>query len=249
MPGLTGRPFVRYWLPVLVCAAAILVGTSLPRVPGPEVEGGDKLAHLLAYGVLGLLLMRAYRSGAGLPCGRAAGMTMLVGGLYAALDELHQAPLPYRTASVHDFAADLAGLAIGAGLLWLAAVVGRNAREARAHTQTIRERDSMTEPLHVNDDTFESEILQSELPALVDFWAPWCGPCLMMGPTIEKLAGDYDGRARIAKVNVDDAPALASRYGIRSIPSLLFFKGGEVVDQLVGVQSEAALAEKLDGLA
>jgi len=247
MPGVSSRRFVTYWLPVLVWAAGILVGTSLPRAPGPEIEGGDKLAHLLAYGVLGLLLMRAYRSYEGLPCRRAAVMTVVVGGLYAALDELHQAPLPHRTASVSDFAADLAGLAIGAAALWLV-VVARSAREARAHTQTIRESDSMAEALHVNGDTFESEILQSELPVLVDFWAPWCAPCLMMAPTLEKLAGDYDGRAKIAKLNVDDAPYLASKYGIRSIPALMFFKGGEAVDLLIGVQSEAALRSKLDDL-
>ncbi len=248
MPGVSNRRFVIYWLPALLWAAVILVGTSLPRVPGPDIEGGDRVAHLLAYGVLGALLMRAYRWCQGLSCRRAALMTILVGGLYAALDELHQAPLPHRTASVHDFAADLAGLAIGAALLWLAAASGRDRSEARAYTHTIRERDSMAEALHVSDDNFESEILQSELPALVDFWAPWCAPCLMMGPTIEQLAGDYEGRAKIAKVNVDDAPGLASKYGIRSIPSLLFFKGGEVVDLLVGVQSEATLRDKLDGL-
>ncbi len=249
MPGVNARRFVVYWLPVLLCATAILVGTSLPRAPGPEIEGGDKLAHLLAYGLLGLLLMRAYRSCEGLPCRRAAVMTMAVGGLYAALDELHQAPLPHRTASLSDFATDLAGLAVGAAAFWLLTVVRRDARDARVHTQTIKERDSMADALHVNDDNFESEILQSEVPVLVDFWAPWCAPCLMMGPTLEKLAGDYDGRAKIAKLNVDDAPGLASKYGIRSIPSLLFFKDGEVVDQLVGVQSEAVLKGKLDGLA
>jgi len=249
MPGVNMRRFVVYWLPVLMCAAAILVGTSLPRAPGPEIEGGDKLAHLLAYGLLGLLLMRAYRSCEGLPCRRAAVMTMAVGGLYAALDELHQMPLPRRTASLSDFGADLAGLALGAAVVWLLVSARRDRREIGTHTLTTRKRDSMAEPLHVNDDTFESEVLQSELPALVDFWAPWCGPCLMMGPTIEKLAEEYDGRATIAKVNVDDSPGLATKYGIRSIPSLLFFKGGEVVDQLVGVQSEAVLKGKLDGLA
>lgn len=106
----------------------------------------------------------------------------------------------------------------------------------------------MGDVLEINELNFESEVVKSDKPALVDFWAPWCAPCLMMGPTIEQLAGDYEGRAKIAKVNVDDAPGLASKYGIRSIPSLLFFKGGEVVDLLVGVQSEATLRDKLDGL-
>lgn len=106
----------------------------------------------------------------------------------------------------------------------------------------------MAQALHLTQDEFDREILQSDQPALVDFWAPWCGPCQMMGPTIDKLAEDYAGRAKVAKVNVDDAPDLATRYGIRSIPSLLFFKKGQVVDQLVGVQPEAVLAAKLDDL-
>ncbi len=106
----------------------------------------------------------------------------------------------------------------------------------------------MAQALHLTQDEFDREILQSDQPALVDFWAPWCGPCQMMGPTIDKLAEDYAGRAKVAKVNVDDAPDLATRYGIRSIPSLLFFKKGQVVDQLVGVQPESVLAAKLDDL-
>lgn len=106
----------------------------------------------------------------------------------------------------------------------------------------------MAEALHLDQDSFASEVLNSDQPALVDFWAPWCGPCQMMGPTIDKLADDYAGKAVIAKVNVDDSPDLASKYGIRSIPALLFFKGGEVVDQLVGVQSENTLKAKLDSL-
>jgi thioredoxin 1 len=106
----------------------------------------------------------------------------------------------------------------------------------------------MAQALHLTQDEFDREILQSDQPALVDFWAPWCGPCQMMGPTIDKLAGDYAGRVKVAKVNVDDAPDLATRYGIRSIPSLLFFNNGHVVDQLVGVQPESVLAAKLNDL-
>ena len=106
----------------------------------------------------------------------------------------------------------------------------------------------MAEALHADQDTFASDVLNATTPALVDFWAPWCGPCQMMGPTIDKLASDYAGKAVIAKVNVDDSPDLASKYGIRSIPALLFFKGGEVVDQLIGVQSEDTLKRKLDAL-
>ncbi len=106
----------------------------------------------------------------------------------------------------------------------------------------------MSDELKLTQDNFQSEILQSSVPCLVDFWAPWCGPCLMMGPTIEKLASAYAGRAKVGKVNVDENSSLATQYGIRSIPSLLFFKGGEVVDVLVGVQPEEVLRQKLDQL-
>ena len=100
----------------------------------------------------------------------------------------------------------------------------------------------------ITQDNFTGEVINSGKTVLLDFWAPWCGPCQMMGPTIDKLAGDYAGRVKVAKVNVDDAPDLATRYGIRSIPSLLFFKKGQVVEQLVGVQPESVLAAKLDDL-
>lgn len=242
------RRFVCYWLPAVVWAALILVGTSVPRAPVPRVEGGDKLAHLAVYGVLGLLLMRAVsctRAPVGL---RELGVTLAAGGAFAGLDELHQIPLPGRGADVRDWLADLAGLALGALLILLIYRTRTPREQSEYHTVACREREPMAEALHLSQDDFESEILQSDQPALVDFWAPWCGPCQMMGPTIDKLASDYAGKAKVAKVNVDDSPDLASKYGIRSIPSLLFFKGGQVVEQLVGVQPEAVLAGKLDGL-
>ena len=99
------------------------------------------------------------------------------------------------------------------------------------------------------DANFEDEVLNSDQPVLVDFWATWCGPCRTIAPTIEKLAADYDGRAKVIKVDVDNNPQTAMKYGIRSIPSLLFFKGGRPVDQMVGVVPERVLADKLDALA
>ena len=99
------------------------------------------------------------------------------------------------------------------------------------------------------DANFEAEVLNSDQPVLVDFWATWCGPCRTIAPTIEELASDYDGRARVVKLDVDNNPQTAMKYGIRSIPSLLFFKGGRPVDQMVGVVPKKVLAEKLDALA
>ncbi|HEX9951291.1 MAG TPA: thioredoxin [Rubricoccaceae bacterium] len=99
------------------------------------------------------------------------------------------------------------------------------------------------------DANFEDEVLNTDQPVLVDFWATWCGPCRTIAPTIEKLAADYDGRAKVIKVDVDNNPQTAMKYGIRSIPSLLFFKDGRPVDQMVGVVPERVLADKLDALA
>ncbi|ANT64795.1 MULTISPECIES: thioredoxin [Prosthecochloris] len=100
--------------------------------------------------------------------------------------------------------------------------------------------------LNATDQNFKSEILDSDKVALVDFWAAWCGPCVMLGPTIEELAADYEGKAVIAKVNVDENPNTAAQYGIRSIPTMLIFKNGEVVDQMVGAMPKNMIAEKID---
>ena len=100
--------------------------------------------------------------------------------------------------------------------------------------------------LTATDQNFKSEILDSDKVSLVDFWAAWCGPCQMLGPVIEELAGDYEGKAVIAKLNVDENPNTAAQYGIRSIPTLLIFKNGEIVDQMVGAMPKNMIAEKID---
>ena len=98
------------------------------------------------------------------------------------------------------------------------------------------------------EENFKSEVLESSQPVLVDFWAEWCGPCKMIGPTIEELAVEFDGKAKVAKVNVDEQPKLAQQYGVRSIPTLLFFRDGKVAEQLVGAAQKDTLAEKLNNL-
>ena len=100
--------------------------------------------------------------------------------------------------------------------------------------------------LVATDLNFKSEVLESDKVALVDFWAAWCGPCMMLGPVIEELANDYEGRAVIAKLNVDENPATAGQYGIRSIPSLLIFKNGQVVDQMLGAMPKNMISKKID---
>lgn len=101
----------------------------------------------------------------------------------------------------------------------------------------------------LTDANFQTEVLDSEQPVLVDFWAAWCGPCRIIAPVIEELAGDFEGRAKVAKLDVDHNPQTAMNYNVRSIPTLLFFKGGRVVDQLIGTAPKKVLAERLESLA
>jgi len=98
----------------------------------------------------------------------------------------------------------------------------------------------------VSDAEFDSSVLQGDKPALIDFWAEWCQPCKMLAPTVEEIAGEYEGKVLVGKLNVDDNPATATKYGIRGIPTLLLFKGGQVVQQLVGVKSKAEIKKIID---
>ena len=98
----------------------------------------------------------------------------------------------------------------------------------------------------VTDAEFESTVLQSDKPVIIDFWAEWCQPCKMLSPTVEEIAGEYEDTVRVGKLNVDDNPDTATKYGIRGIPTLLFFKGGQVVQQLVGVKSKSEIKKVID---
>jgi len=100
----------------------------------------------------------------------------------------------------------------------------------------------------ITDKNFQETVMNSDKPVLLDFWAAWCGPCRMIAPAIEEMSKEYDGKAVIGKVDVDANPELSMQFGIRSIPTLLFVKDGKVVDQVIGVQSKAALAKRLDDI-
>ncbi|MDP6605824.1 MAG: thioredoxin [Dehalococcoidia bacterium] len=104
----------------------------------------------------------------------------------------------------------------------------------------------MSHPTETTDATFQSDVLDNDTPVLVDFWAPWCGPCRMVAPIVEELSDDYAGKVKFVKLNTDDNPQIAGKYGIRSIPTLLVFKGGEPVSQIVGFRPKSDLAKRLD---
>ena len=103
----------------------------------------------------------------------------------------------------------------------------------------------MGKPVEFTGDNWDAEVMQSDVPVLVDFWAPWCGPCRMIAPIVEELAGEYEGKLKVGKCNVDENGMTATNFGIRSIPTLLVFKGGDVVEQIIGAVSKSALVDKL----
>ncbi len=106
----------------------------------------------------------------------------------------------------------------------------------------------MSNEVILSEATFEQEVLQADKPVLVDFWASWCGPCQMLGPTIEEIARDFAGKAKVCKLNTDENEAISAKYQISAIPTLLFFKGGQLVDKSIGVANKKAIADKLTKL-
>ncbi|MBD2016942.1 thioredoxin [Microcoleus sp. FACHB-53] len=104
----------------------------------------------------------------------------------------------------------------------------------------------MSAAVQVTDASFKQDVLESDIPVLVDFWAPWCGPCRMVAPVVDEIAQQYDGKVKVVKLNTDENPQVASQYGIRSIPTLMIFKGGQRVDMVVGAVPKTTLANTLE---
>ena len=106
----------------------------------------------------------------------------------------------------------------------------------------------MSKEMTITDSSFEQDVLKSDVPVLVDFWAPWCGPCKIVAPVVEEIAGEYDGKIKVGKVNTDENQQIAAKYGIMSIPTLMIFKNGEPAERLVGAQPKQAITEKIDSV-
>ena len=142
------------------------------------------------------------------------------------------------------------GLTAAAFRAHVAHLLGRGPRPSGNGSKPSARADAPAEapaaPVTVGDATFQREVLESHLPVLVDLWAPWCGPCRMIAPIVEKIARDYAGRLKVAKLNVDENPQTAMRYQVQGIPTLLLFKGGRVVDRIVGAAPEPLLRGKID---
>ncbi|KAL9245109.1 hypothetical protein vseg_018797 [Gypsophila vaccaria] len=124
--------------------------------------------------------------------------------------------------------------------------VSSSPRQARKHSIVCKASEAVDQVLNVNDSSWKELVLGSPVPVLVDFWAPWCGPCKLISPVIDELAKEYAGKITVFKLNTDESPNVATQYNIRSIPTFLFFKNGERIDSVIGAVPKSTLTEKID---
>ena len=234
------------WGPVLLWMVLIFRGSALPGTEHPSSDGGlDKAEHLLAYAILAalsyrcLLLRRKHR-----PFFSHAWRAALFSALYGLFIELYQISVPGRDFEWSDVAANCLGIALAlAVVLYWHTDRSSTAQPVR---QNHQEEEQVSNTIEITADNFESEALQADIPVVVDFWAPWCGPCRMISPILESLAEKYAGKIKLGKVNLDEHPQLAAQYGIRSIPAIFIFKDGQVAERVIGVQPEEHLAALID---
>jgi len=145
----------------------------------------------------------------------------------------------------------VACLALAAAVV-VAAVLVRGAEGPATRPAPATEKGEvieMAEPIVGTSANFEAEVIRSSTPVVVDFWASWCGPCRMVSPILDELAGEYEGKVKVVKVNVDEERALANQYRVQAIPTIIFFKDGAAADKVIGAESKASLAERFDKLA
>lgn len=229
------------WVAAGVWMGFILVECWTP-VPPVEARTTDWAAHGAGFLVLGLVLAYCL-AGSGL---RAVWRSGLVAVVWGAITEAGQNWVPGREASAVDILADAAGGLVGAGIG--TAVLGYMRQRLKGKLDRISGGITMANIQEVTGADFDAEVMQSEQPVLVDFWAPWCAPCHMVAPVLERIAERFAGQLKVVRVNVDEAPELANKFNIRSIPTLLFIKGGQVANQLIGAQPEAVIASAVEGL-
>ena len=226
----------------------IFGGSAFPGTKHPSGDGGlDKAGHLLAYAILAALSYRCLsQHRKHRPFFSHAWRVGLFSVLYGLFIELYQISVPGRDFEWSDVAANCVGVALA--LMFL--LYWHSSRSTISGTHHVdenhREEEQVSNAIEITADNFESEVLQADIPVVVDFWAPWCGPCHMISPILESLAEKYAGKFKLGKVNLDEHPQLAAQYGIRSIPAVFIFKDGQVAERVIGVQPEQHLAALID---
>ncbi len=245
----SGRWLLR-WLPTGLWMVAIFVVSTSPSIGRTPGQGGvDKIKHFLAYALLAALVYRSLNGSAhGYRLGRYVWGIATGAAVYGLLLEFYQISVPGRDFEWMDVVANCLGIVIALTILLYWYNNSASINEAQSVEQNRQEEEQVSHAIEITADSFESEALEADVPVMVDFWAPWCGPCHMISPVLENLAEKYAGKIKLGKVNLDEYPQLAVRYGIRAIPAVFIFKDGQVAERVIGVQSESHFTSLVDQL-